>query len=765
LGGKRVITKQAAEQRVWGAVLLALALGCSRANCNRSSRPKATALDAATAASVEPLTVQPASDDPKAPNWLKAMRERRWREAEKALSTSNVGLANQPRLRLAHAYVLEKTGQFGRAWALLQDLEKDVPELTVQVSRLRAESALRTSHASSGAEWFAGQGEPQAYVQAAKTYVELKDLDAALGAATRGIDLLTPLRDDASRSALAEARRVRAQVHQQRNTPALAAVDWLWLDTQAPTHPAARDADDLWEKATGQKLTVDQRLTRAVALAKAGQLEATEAELEHIQALPHSPLAPGYADWLLGKARSRGRVEHLQGARMLERSITAHVEDAESLRVEAARLYLRASAEHEALRVLELVAKGGGARSGEARALMARAYGILGDYSKALRTYDALLGKSKPKNKDDLAFEQAVTAILAGQPQRAIAVFDGIAQSERRESLRARAAELAAVAVLRTQNKPDAIARFRAVVAQFPFTLGAWLASERLKSLEVTPELAPVPASPAPPADAANVELPRSVATLHELGLVDLANAALTKEETALRHRFALGATEFLCKAYGALGTAERRYIWSRDGIGNLDLTRLPDQSTRWRWDCRFPQPYPGVVSELDQKWELPPGLVYAVVRQESNFREKIHSPAAAVGLTQVLPTTAEKLIREFGDVPQCGAMGDRKLEDPRCSLELGARYLHRLLQFFQGQLPLVIVSYNAGPEAVTRWLTAKKPAELDVFLAQVPFAETRNYVHHVITNFLVYSWLLGKPLPSLDLTPLEPSKAQTELY
>jgi soluble lytic murein transglycosylase len=692
------------------------------------------------------------------------MRERRWSDAEKGLA-AKLDTSKQPTLRLVLAYALAKNGQPARAWGLLQDLEKEVPEVTPQVLRLRAETSLHTPHANSGAEWLAGQGEPQAYVQAAKTYLALKDHDSALSVVTRGIDLLTPLRDDASRSALADARLVRAQAHQARGATQLAAIDWLWLDTQAPTHPASRSADELWEKASGQKLTVDQRLTRAVALAKAGLLRATEAELEHIQALPHAPLAPGYSDWLLGKARSRGRVEHLQGARMLEHSIPAHVEDADSLRIEAARLYLRASAEHDAMRVLQVVAKAGGSRANEAHALLARAYGIVGDYSRALRIYDALLGKNKPKNKDDLSLEQATMAILAGQPQRAIAMFDAIAQGERRESLRARAAELAAVAALRAEDTQGAIARFRVVIAQFPFTLGAWLASERLKSLQVTPEFPPVPASPAPGADVASVELPQSVAKLHELGLVDYASAALGKEEAALRHRFGQRITEFLCKAYGALGTAERRYVWSRDGIGNLDLTHLPDQSTRWRWDCRFPQPYPGVVSELDAKWELPPGLIYAVVRQESNFREKIHSPAAAVGLTQVLPTTAEKLLGEYGEISQCGPADDRKLEDPRCNLELGTRYLHRLLQVFQGQLPLVILSYNAGPEAVSRWLSVKKPPDLDLFLAAVPFAETRNYVHHVLTNYLVYSWLMGRRLPKLALTPVEPSKAPMELY
>jgi soluble lytic murein transglycosylase len=154
-------------------------------------------------------------------------------------------------------------------------------------------------------------------------------------------------------------------------------------------------------------------------------------------------------------------------------------------------------------------------------------------------------------------------------------------------------------------------------------------------------------------------------------------------------------------------------------------------------------------------------------MRQESSFREKIRSAVGAVGLTQLLPKTAQRLLNDFGAVPQCGTVDEPKLDEPRCNLELGARYLHTLLEAFDQQLPLAILSYNAGPEIVNRWLGAKKPLPLDLFLAEVPFAETRNYVHHVLTNFLVYSWLVsGQPrLPRVAWMPTGSTKATKDLY
>ncbi len=758
-------------KRVVGLGVLAISLGCSRASCSRSSRPRAVVADAAPASSVERIVVKPEVDDPASPAGLRALRERRWADAETALADASVALVKPAQVRLVRAFALSRTEQFGRAWALLQDLEADLPELTPQILRLRAETGLYTQAAGSAADWLVAQGEPQAHVQAAKTYLDVKNLDAALTSATRAVELLTPLRDDVSRDALAEAHRVRAQIYDARGASGLAAADWFWLQAQSPTHWAARGADGSWEKATGRKLSVEQRLSRAVALAKAGLLRATESELEQVQALAHAPLVPGYSDWLLGRARSRARVEHLQGARMLERSVKANVEDADSLRLEAARLYLRGGKEREAIRVVEPVIRRRGVRSAEAQTMAARAYGIMGDYAGALRTYDALLGsKTKPRNKEDLAFEQAVTALLAGQCKRALAVLDAIAQSERRESLRARAAELAGVAALELDRRDEAVERFRAVLAQLPFTLGAWLAAERLKSLHVTPAPAPIPALVAPTPGVLSIELPRPVAMLHELGLVDYAALALAKEEAVLKNRMGQATAEFMCKAYGAIGTAGRRFEWAREGGGNIDLTQLPDTSSRWRWDCRFPQPYSAMVEQIEKRWKLPRGLLYAIMRQESTFHERVRSSAGAVGLTQLMPKTAERLLTDFGPITACGGDADApRLDEPRCNLELGARYLRGLLDAFGEQLPMAVLSYNAGPEVVNRWAQAKRQQALDLFLAQVPFAEPRNYVHHVLTNFLVYHWLgasEARPaLPELASTPIGSGKPTAELY
>ena len=144
---------------------------------------------------------------------------------------------------------------------------------------------------------------------------------------------------------------------------------------------------------------------------------------------------------------------------------------------------------------------------------------------------------------------------------------------------------------------------------------------------------------------------------------------------------------------------------------------------------------------------------------------ETRRSLSGDLGVTRF--TSSDVTSKEFGPIPACASTGPLALDEPRCNLELGARYLHKLLELFDGQLPLAILSYNAGPDVVSHWLLDKKPLALDLFLAKVPFAETRNYVHHVLTNFLVYSWLLQqKPtLLGLEWKPNVAKLEPSELY
>jgi soluble lytic murein transglycosylase len=126
-------------------------------------------------------------------------------------------------------------------------------------------------------------------------------------------------------------------------------------------------------------------------------------------------------------------------------------------------------------------------------------------------------------------------------------------------------------------------------------------------------------------------------------------------------------------------------------------------------------------------------------MRQESAFDPVIVSPASAVGLMQLMPSTAKHAARELS-LP----FDEADLVRPDVNLKLGAFYIAKLLKMFRGNVELAAAAYNAGPRAVSHWIEPGADDELDLWVARIPFDETRNYVARVAQNLARYQWLGG---------------------
>ena len=148
-------------------------------------------------------------------------------------------------------------------------------------------------------------------------------------------------------------------------------------------------------------------------------------------------------------------------------------------------------------------------------------------------------------------------------------------------------------------------------------------------------------------------------------------------------------------------------------------------------WIARH-QPGHRMVTAAALKNNLDPALVMAVIQVESGFRPDAVSSAGAVGLMQVMPSTAEEL-------------GLPDVADPAVNLEAGCRYLASLLEMFGGDVELALAAYNAGPGAVRRWGTIP------------PYRETQNYVIKVAA---AYAQLTGVELANASplVTPSSPA-------
>jgi soluble lytic murein transglycosylase len=150
-----------------------------------------------------------------------------------------------------------------------------------------------------------------------------------------------------------------------------------------------------------------------------------------------------------------------------------------------------------------------------------------------------------------------------------------------------------------------------------------------------------------------------------------------------------------------------------------------------------YPRPYDAEVNAAAQAAQLTPEMVYAVMRQESLYRVDAVSSAGARGLMQLQPSTAQRAARY-------SKRATPSVEDlfvPSVNTSLGAARLRMLLDQFEGQTPLALAGYNAGANAVMRWLP-QQPVDADIWIENIPYNETRGYVQRVLWHSLMFTWL-----------------------
>ncbi len=141
--------------------------------------------------------------------------------------------------------------------------------------------------------------------------------------------------------------------------------------------------------------------------------------------------------------------------------------------------------------------------------------------------------------------------------------------------------------------------------------------------------------------------------------------------------------------------------------------------------------------------------IVYSVARTESEFNQRVVSPAKAVGLMQVTPEAGRDTAKRFGVTYDW----DRLVSDPVYNTQMGAAELAALLQEYRGSYIMSFAGYNAGRGRVQKWIAQygdPRDAKVDAidWVERIPFAETRNYVQRVMENLQVYRVRFGESTP-----------------
>jgi soluble lytic murein transglycosylase len=145
-----------------------------------------------------------------------------------------------------------------------------------------------------------------------------------------------------------------------------------------------------------------------------------------------------------------------------------------------------------------------------------------------------------------------------------------------------------------------------------------------------------------------------------------------------------------------------------------------------------------GVVPQAEEAG-IDPSWAYGILRAESAWMTDARSGADARGLMQLLPTTAALVAGRHG----LNWDGGNSLYDPATNISLGTRYLAEMAGRYNGSTWLASAAYNAGPNRVDQWLAARSGLAPDLFIATIPFKETREYVARVMAFSTIYDWRL----------------------
>ena len=441
-------------------------------------------------------------------------------------------------------------------------------------------------------------------------------------------------------------------------------------------------------------------------------------------------------------------------------------------------------------------------------AVVTRALRVVADSARNLRQYDVaartlglVIDRSSAERRPGLKLEQARLYVRAKDPARALAVLDAAATGT--EAEKAEALYLKARVLEDLNREADATTVYRAVAAQFPSREAAaaslwrlgWLAygkrdapgaqkswtrlaelgsagAYRMPALYWTGRarelaggggavdlynqiLAEAPRSYYGMLAAARlgrtreggiagqIALPREPRTAlsDDSGLervVLLRRINLVEEAAAELESAVQGAAGDPVRLYGMAGVyieAERYHMALRIMRRHFQpLAATGDPALpRAFWEMYYPYAWRDEMRDAAQRRGIDPYLVAAVVREESSYYPRAISRAGARGLMQLMPATA-RLMAPPGD-----------LDDPGFNIELGTRFLAGLMREFNDPR-LAIAAYNAGPKNVRQWMSTRRTDDLEAFVEQIPFDETRLYVKRVVLSWDEYRRIYGSP-------------------
>ena len=310
------------------------------------------------------------------------------------------------------------------------------------------------------------------------------------------------------------------------------------------------------------------------------------------------------------------------------------------------------------------------------------------------------------------------------------------ATAGRAEYFRARAAAA-------TGDAEGARTRLVRIVERYPLAFYMLLAQARLAGLD--PGLAARTLKDASQHDVDGAfpskvhPILESAAIHRAMRLLEVGEVDAARREVTASGALADGVDSEVVWAIGALynqaGLPELGHAFARGKLTDF-LAHYPEGKWRIPWQVAYPRAFEAIVVKACSENAIPTPLAWGIMREESSFVADVRSHANAVGLMQLIAPTA-KWMAAGTSIPS----DDASLKRPEVSVELGTRLLSKL-RATHGHPALAIGAYNGGGGAVERWVSARTTDELDLFVEQIPYDETRNYIKRVLSSQAAYAYL-----------------------
>ena len=364
-------------------------------------------------------------------------------------------------------------------------------------------------------------------------------------------------------------------------------------------------------------------------------------------------------------------------------------------------------------------------------------------YEDAYRTADL------PAIKIDALWRLGWLHYQQGDWGDAVEVFRSLAASASGRHWRNRAHYWEARALDRLGRDDEAQALYRQVSVEWPMTYYGQLSERRLRRpLRVGRDQRENGANqalhvPASPAFRTNVHFQKAI----ELSALDFRREA-AEELLLVKAQYGDQPRTLYALARHMLDVWDYQspiVIATRHFREPLKRRRISLDSPLWR--MAYPTGYLPTIRRYAGP-RVDPFLVAGIVREESLYDPEALSAVGAVGLMQLMPETANRVALRLG----LGTLDREDLLNGDMNIRLGVEYVRELLRDYRGNLIRAVAAYNAGPDAVNRWIAKYGNRDPDEFVELISYRETRRYVKRVLTSYRIYRTLHSTTCSALPL-------------